>query len=80
MTAAEVKALTTFRDHNNKSVPQLVAWKKIVQDHRGPLPGGYITFLVMTKMPGQTLRSLLFWSLPDEEQKIIISKFLPILR
>lgn len=58
----------------------MVTWKKTVQDHRGPLPGGYITFLVMTKMPGQTLRRLLFWSLPDEEQKAVISKFLPVLR
>lgn len=78
-TSHELKALTTFNDLNFSYAPHLISFKCAVQDSRGPLPGGYITYTVMTKMPGSSLFGK-FWNMPTVEREEIVSKSLTALR
>ena len=79
-TRAELKALSVFRNINNPYAPHLVDYKEAVQGPHGPLPGGYLTFTVMTKMPGDSLHNLYFWGMTDDERKEITERFLIALR
>ncbi len=80
-TAHEIEALQIFRDAKTPYAPHLVAFNQSVQRENGRLPGGYITYTVMTKMPGQTLYpGLGYWNLPSIEREEIVSAFLPALR
>ncbi|KAK5941244.1 hypothetical protein PMZ80_006521 [Knufia obscura] len=78
-TAAEIKALEAFRDAKAVFAPQLVAFHQTVQDNRGPLPGGFLTFTVMTKMPGQSLFGK-YWNMTQQEQDDIKSRATEALR
>lgn len=44
------------------------------------LPGGYLTFTVMTRLPGNTAYNLRYWDLNAEEREEIKEGFLPALR
>ena len=80
-TAHELQALQIFRDAKTTYVPHLVAYTQSTQPQNGRLPGGYITYTVMTKMPGQTLYpGLGYWNLQSDERAEIVSAFLPALR
>jgi len=74
-TSAEIKALETFTKAGNPHVPHLIAWKQEAQDSRGLLPGGYITYTVMSKLPGQNLLDLQYWSIPAKEREMIMDEF-----
>ncbi|KAF2096868.1 hypothetical protein NA57DRAFT_78457 [Rhizodiscina lignyota] len=79
-TALELKALETFRGANSAYAPQLLGFKRAVQSDSCPLPGGYLTYTLMNKIPGDTLFNLHFWGLPEDERRDIVQKFLKILR
>ena len=79
-TSAELKALDSFRLANNTYTPHLVDKKQAIQGANAPLPGGYINFTIMTKMAGQTLFQLQYWTLPTEEREEIVRQFLEALR
>ncbi|RMY42220.1 hypothetical protein D0864_16139 [Hortaea werneckii] len=80
MTSAELKALQTFRENDTEGVPHLVAHKCELQGPQGPFPNGYISYSVMTKMPGQDLMALKFWSLEEEEREERRRAFLQVLK
>ncbi|OQV09065.1 hypothetical protein CLAIMM_13243 [Cladophialophora immunda] len=79
-TAHELKALERFQDTHSAFTPVLVNFKKAVQPAEGPLPGGYLTFLVMTKMPGDSLFNMYYWGMTTEERNEISQKFLVALK
>ncbi|KIW91979.1 uncharacterized protein Z519_06961 [Cladophialophora bantiana CBS 173.52] len=79
-TAHELKALEKLRHTHSAFTPVLVNFKKAVQPAQGPLPGGYLTFLVMTKMPGDSLFNMYYWGMPTEERDEITQKFLVALK
>ncbi|KAK3066321.1 hypothetical protein LTR53_017377, partial [Teratosphaeriaceae sp. CCFEE 6253] len=79
-TAAEWAALQRFRDENIDGVPHLVAKKCVPQNKHGPWPGGYISYTVMTRMPGQDLMAAKFWSLDDGTKEEIRQAFLTVLK
>lgn len=79
-TAAELQALQKFADTKRLSVPHLVAWKKVVQGDDGPMPGGYLAYVVMTLMPGQDLMALKFWSMNDDQREEIRDAFLVAIK
>jgi len=79
-TSAEIKALETFRKANSADAPHLVNFRLAAQGPDGLFPGGYLTFTVMTKMPGESLLSLHFWGMSAEEREEIVQKFLVALR
>ena len=72
-TEHELRALTMFRDANLPCAPQLVAYHRQKQDDRGPLPGGYLTFTIMTKMQGHALFGK-FWNMSAAEREEIVPK------
>ncbi|KAL2435178.1 hypothetical protein ABEF95_014259 [Exophiala dermatitidis] len=81
-TAAELKALRIFRDAKCPFAPTVADYKQTTQGPNGPFPGGYITYTVMTKMPGESLHDSHFWgqAFSDEERKEVQQKFLVALR
>ena len=79
-TRAELKALETFRVASLEHAPHLVHYKQAIQGANGPLPGGYLTFTVMTKMPGDSLHNLYYWGMPANEREVIVKEFLVALR
>lgn len=79
-TLAELQALKVFTNTKAPSLPHLVAWKRGIQGADGLLPGGYIVYTVMTLMPGQNLKDLGFWSMPEALQQEIRDAFLPVIK
>ena len=79
-TTDELKVLERFSTSGNPHVPHLVSWKREVQGERGLLPGGYLVFIVMTKMPGENLSNLLYWDFTYGERERIVGLFLEGLR
>ncbi|KIX01332.1 uncharacterized protein Z518_09057 [Rhinocladiella mackenziei CBS 650.93] len=81
-TSSELKALETFRAAAwlRPYAPSLVSYRQSTQDATGPLPGGYLSFTVMTKMPGESLYDLNFWGMKDEEREEIVREFMVALR
>lgn len=79
-TRAELKALQRFHDANSVHAPRLVDYKHVLQGPDGPMPGGYMTYTVMTKMPGDSLHNLYFWGMPAEEREEVVREFLEALR
>lgn len=60
-----------FREAECRCAPHLVAFKSVPQDKRGPLPGGYISFTIMTKMPGMPLFGS-YWNMPTSDREQVI--------
>lgn len=79
-TAAELDALKKYADTKSVGLPHLVSWKKAVQGENGPMPGGYIIYIVMTLMPGRDLMELKFWSMTEEQREEIRNAFLPLIK
>ncbi|KAJ5550784.1 hypothetical protein N7461_005482 [Penicillium sp. DV-2018c] len=71
----EAKARKEFRRGGCKSVPSLLGYGQSVQGEHGPVPGGYITYLVWEKVPGQVLTPDLFWSLERPNRDLVRRKF-----
>lgn len=80
ITALECTALSKLRDASATHAPRLVGFKQSVQGEDGPLPGGYISYTVMNKLPGDTLFNIGFWGRSEGERAEITQKFLEILR
>ncbi|KAK5087852.1 hypothetical protein LTS08_008375 [Lithohypha guttulata] len=78
-TEHELKALTTFHNVKSSFAPQLVGFHCQAQDGRGPLPGGFQTFTVMTKMPGYALFGK-YWNMSTQDRDEIIPKAAEALR
>lgn len=79
-TSAELEALKRFADVNSPYTPHLINWKRAQQGPDGLLPGGYVTYTVMTKMPGRDLLVSRFWSMPEETRREIVRKFLEAIK
>ncbi|RMZ80444.1 hypothetical protein DV737_g3009, partial [Chaetothyriales sp. CBS 132003] len=82
-TAAELAALHRFTQARNPHVPHLVCYRSTQQPEAAasPLPGGFITFTVMTKLPGDALWGR-FWSptYTAEQRQEISQHFLRALQ
>lgn len=79
-TSLELKALQTFHDVDAKFAPQLLGHASIVQGEADPLPGGYVNYVLMNQMRGETLFDSGFWGRGEEERAEISEKFLESLR
>ncbi|CAG8011589.1 unnamed protein product [Penicillium salamii] len=71
----EATARKAFKQAGCGSVPPLLGCGQSVQGGYGPVPGGYITYLVWKKVPGLVLSRELFWSFDRSERDIIRHKF-----
>ncbi|KAK4897550.1 hypothetical protein LTR27_004694 [Elasticomyces elasticus] len=79
-TAAEWSALQRFRDESVEGVPHNIATQCSSQGPHGPFPGGYISFTIMTRMPGQDLMAYKFWSMEDAVKEEIRQAFVALLK
>lgn len=80
-TKQELRALEIFTNGNSVYAPKTISFKSDTQKRTtSPLPGGYLTYLVMTKMPGGNLLDARYWDMTPEARQEIISKFLEALR
>ena len=79
-TEAELKALDMFTEAKNPSVPHLVCYKRTQQDASGPMPGGFMTFIVMTKMPGDSMFGRFWSAYVGSERDEISEHFLEALK
>ena len=75
-TAAELEALSKFTQAKLLHVPHLIAWKRAIQTPDGVHPGGYIIYLVITKMPGRNLFDLGYWSFSQQKRAEIQAAFI----
>nr|OQO21338.1 hypothetical protein B0A51_12400 [Rachicladosporium sp. CCFEE 5018] len=76
---AEIKALQMFRNAGSAFGPHLIATRTVPDATNPLLPGGYITYTVMSRLPGQSLLALGYWSMPIEKRQIIQKYFLQAL-
>ena len=77
---SELHALQLSTTHRCKYLPTLLSFRKGSQAPTGLLPGGYISYLLMTNMPGIRLgthveNDSIFWSLPRTERDDIRAAF-----
>lgn len=79
-TAEELKALEIFAKASLPHVPHLFASTIKQQPDNGPLPGGYITYLLMTHLPGTPLFLQKYYEMSPDQHKNICTKFLDVLR
>ncbi|KAF2717020.1 hypothetical protein K431DRAFT_167118 [Polychaeton citri CBS 116435] len=80
-TLKELEALKRFgAEEETLPAPTLIGFKETVQGPDGLLPGGYITYTMMTKLPGRTLYDLVYWSMPIEQRQKIQLAFLTSLK
>ena len=75
-TAAELKALESYRELNTIGVPHLIKWKRQTQSDAGVHAGGYIIYTIMTKLPGETLWDIGYWSMTEAERDEIRTAFI----
>lgn len=80
MTEAELKALQKFREENVAGVPHLLTWKKATQGPNGIHPDGYIIYTIMTRVPGESLWDIGYWSMDSAHRAEIQQAFLKKLR
>ena len=79
-TTAELQALQKFTDLGISNVPHLKTWKKTTQPHDGIYPGGYLIYVIMTKLPGTTLWDIGYFGIKDEERDEIKPRFMKKLQ
>lgn len=78
-TILEFEALRNFAQSYCYHAPRLVVFHTLQQDSDGLLPGGYINFTVMTRVPGISLFELGYWSLEASARGKIMEQFLEAL-
>jgi hypothetical protein len=71
----ELVALKVLKKKRCDVVPDLLCYKEEVQDQDGIVPGGYITYVVWDKVPGQSLNMDTFWDLDLPTRQAIRAKF-----
>lgn len=71
----ELTALRELKKRKCDVVPDLLAYQTLKQDQEGPVPGGYITFIVWDIVPGQPLDPDAFWELPYMSRQAIREQF-----
>ena len=72
----EWTALEELED--SEHIPRLLIHGVDLQDQSMPCPGGYIRVLVMSKVPGQNVKEILF-SLKDDERILIETQLAQVL-
>lgn len=71
----EFPALMTLTKNKCNSTPILINYKKSEHENDSPLPGGYILFVVIRKLPGIRLSRDCYWNLRRNERNEICQAF-----
>ncbi|EME38840.1 hypothetical protein DOTSEDRAFT_29035 [Dothistroma septosporum NZE10] len=71
----EMRTLMKSRDAQLDCVPHLRWTLQSEQPGGTPVPGGYVTIIVMSQIPGSSLEEFKFWAMKEEEQQLIRQHF-----
>lgn len=71
----ELTALRALQKLKCDVVPTLLSYREGQQDEDGIVPGGYITYVVWEKVPGEPLSPEEFWELDLESRQAIRDTF-----
>jgi hypothetical protein len=71
----ELTTLKALKELRCDVVPDLLAYQEGKQDEDSMVPGGYITYVVWDKVPGESLSEEEFWELDLEPRQAIRDKF-----
>lgn len=71
----ELTTLKALKELGCDVVPDLLAYQEGKQDEDSIVPGGYITYVVWDKVPGEPLSEEEFWELDLESRQAIRAKF-----
>lgn len=71
----ELLALKNFKERNCKAVPDLLGYQFGKQDEEDIVPGGFVTYVVWEKVPGEPLDFTRFWNSLFSEREEIRAKF-----
>src|SRR4051794_14003128 len=58
-TGLEIEVLTRLTERGCSASPRLISWTREVQDETMCVPGGYVVYILMEKLPGTP--PLNFW-------------------
>ncbi|KAJ5528584.1 hypothetical protein N7527_001977 [Penicillium freii] len=71
----ELVALKSFLIHECEVVPRLLGYQQSKQKEDDMVPGGFVTYIVWEKVPGDSFDHLKFWLRPFNEREAIRDKF-----
>lgn len=71
----EEMGLRTLTKLGCKSAPQLINYKREIQNDHGRVPGGFIVYLVTAELPGIRLSSEEYWKFSKEKRQEIREAF-----
>ncbi|KAI7972651.1 hypothetical protein EIK77_009114, partial [Talaromyces pinophilus] len=73
---SEEKAMLALTKGGCESVPQLLNWTREKQDNNsGPVPGGYLVYLVLQNLPGVRLSCEDYWNFSGTQREEIREAF-----
>lgn len=71
----ELTAYIALSKAESSNTPKLLGWKSDSQTQTGPVPNGFLVYLVWEKVPGLRLGdhtgAHTFWTFPDQEKNLI---------
>lgn len=72
---SEIKALRKLTENTAKNAPHIVAELHTKQGNDGVVPGGFISYLLMTWCPGAPLGEGDYQDMPQTKQKRVFKAF-----
>ncbi|KAJ5836527.1 hypothetical protein N7447_002553 [Penicillium robsamsonii] len=71
----ELQALKHFKQQGCNVIPELLAYQFEKQDKEDIIPGGFVTYVIWKKVPGEPLDFTRFWNCTFSERQNIRVKF-----
>ncbi|KAJ5269768.1 hypothetical protein N7505_005526 [Penicillium chrysogenum] len=71
----ELQALKHFKQQGCNVVPEILGYQFEKQDMEDIIPGGFVTYVIWKKVPGEPLDFTRFWNCTFSERDIIRDKF-----
>jgi hypothetical protein len=71
----EETALLALTKQGCKSISPVFNWKREEQDESGPVPGGYLVYLVVSKLPGVRISRDDYWNLSRKQRDEVRDAF-----
>lgn len=71
----ELTALTTLKKMACKAVLDLLGYQEGQQGHNDIVPGGFVTYIVWDKVPGEPLSENYFWKQDRKVRDVIRKEF-----
>lgn len=71
----ELNAPKSFLIHECEVVPRLLGYQQSKQKEDDMVPGGFVTYIIWEKVPGDSFDLIKFWLRPFNEREAICDKF-----